>query len=65
MADKEPSRPPPLTGMNAPPPVKTKLTRNALRMIELMDDPAVMGEVRKNAEELQRDCDNEKKGSRG
>jgi hypothetical protein len=61
MADKEPPRPPRLTGTNAPPPVKTKLCRNTLRMQEAMRDPAFVEEVRKNAEEFQREYNEEQK----
>jgi hypothetical protein len=61
MADKEPPRPSRFTGMNAPPPVKTKLTRVTLGMIELMKDPAAVEEIRKAAEEVWRDYENEQK----
>jgi hypothetical protein len=61
MADQEPPRPPPLTGRCAPPPVKTKLTRNMLRFVEALKDPAFMEEIRKKTEEFQREYDNEQK----
>ncbi|KAM0693683.1 hypothetical protein Q7P36_006939 [Cladosporium allicinum] len=55
MADQEPPRPPPLTGRCAPPPVKTKLSRTAIRLMEAMDDLAFMEEMRKYNEEFQRE----------
>ena len=61
MADQEPPRPPPLTGRCAPPPVKTKLTRNMLRFVEALKDPAFMEEIHKKTEEFQREYDNEQK----
>jgi hypothetical protein len=61
MADEEPPQPPTRTSWNKPPPVKTKLTRNMLRFVEALKDPAFMEEIRKKTEEFQREYDNEQK----
>jgi hypothetical protein len=61
MADQEPSRPPPRASRNTPPPVNTKLSRTAMRILAAMDDPVQVEKSRKTLEECRRDYDNEQK----